>query len=68
MIKPNEGKIDRLVRVTVGVMLIALGYSTLTGTIQTVAYVVGIAGIVTGSLGFCGLYTLLGINTCPTKK
>jgi uncharacterized membrane protein YuzA (DUF378 family) len=26
------------------------------------------AELATGLVGFCGLYTLLGISTCPMKK
>lgn len=68
MIKPNEGNLDRLIRITVGVISLALGYTTLSGTAQSVAYFIGIAGVLTGSIGFCSLYALFGINTCPVKK
>ncbi|WP_319025430.1 YgaP family membrane protein [Acidithiobacillus thiooxidans] len=30
--------------------------------------VVGLVPLITGITGFCGLYTLLGIKTCPVKK
>jgi len=68
MFKQNEGNVDRLIRITVGVMALALGYTYFSGFAQTVSYIIGIAGVATGSLGFCGLYNLLGINTCPVKK
>ena len=29
---------------------------------------IGIVPLATGLLGWCPLYTLLGINTCPMKK
>jgi hypothetical protein len=29
---------------------------------------VGVVPLLTGLLGWCGLYTLLGLNTCPMKK
>jgi hypothetical protein len=28
----------------------------------------GIVPLVTGAIGWCPVYTLLGINTCPTNK
>lgn len=60
----NVGGIDRVVRVVAGVMLIAL---TLMGTIGVWGWV-GIVPIVTGALGFCPLYTVLGFSTCPAKR
>jgi hypothetical protein len=30
--------------------------------------VAGAAALVTGVLGFCGLYALIGVNTCPAPK
>jgi hypothetical protein len=32
-----------------------------------IALVVGTIMLVTGAIGFCPAWTLLGINTCPTK-
>ena len=31
-------------------------------------YLLGIVPLVTGLIGSCPLYTILGINTCPMKK
>jgi hypothetical protein len=62
--KVNEGKTDRIVRVVVGLGLLAGAYQTQTQWM----YVVGGILLATGAIGFCGLYTLLGINTCPMKK
>ena len=62
--KTNEGTIDRVLRVVLGLVLIAL---TLTGTIGVWGWI-GVALVATGALGFCPAYTLLGINTCPMKK
>lgn len=68
MIKPNEGKTDRAVRIVIGILSLIAAYYFLEGTFQKIAYFVGVAGLVTGAVGFCGLYTILGINTCPMKK
>ncbi len=60
----NEGKIDRLLRVIVGLALISLvfiGPKAVWGW-------VGIVPLLTGLIGFCPLYTLLGINTCKVNK
>lgn len=64
--KKNAGSIDRAIRVIVGLALIGL---TLTGTIGVWGWI-GIVPLATAAMGFCPLYTLLGMNTCPmeTKK
>ncbi len=56
----NEGTLDRVIRVAVGVLLVALvfvGPRTLWG-------LVGLVPIATGLVGFCPLYRVLGISTC----
>jgi hypothetical protein len=62
--KPNEGTIDRALRVAVGILLLALAY---TGTIGMWGWI-GVVPLLTGAIGWCPLYTVLGINTCPMKK
>ncbi|MEX6724375.1 YgaP family membrane protein [Parapedomonas caeni] len=60
----NEGKLDRMLRVIAGLVLIALvfvGPRTAWGWI-------GVVPLLTGLVGFCPLYTVLGLNTCPTKR
>lgn len=56
----NEGKIDRILRVIVGLALIALA---LTGKFTPWGWV-GVVPLLTGLVGTCPLYSLLGINTC----
>jgi hypothetical protein len=62
--KKNEGNLDRALRVVAGLSLIALAA---TGTIGLWGYL-GVVPLLTGAFGFCPLYTLLGINTCPTRR
>ena len=62
--KTNEGGLDRTLRILVGLVLVAL---TLSGTIGMWGWI-GVVPIVTGALGWCPAYTLLGINTCPAKR
>ena len=57
----NEGTLDRVVRVALGLAILSLsvaGPRSLYG-------LVGILPIVTGLAGFCPLYRLAGIRTCP---
>ena len=64
MLKTNEGTIDRFLRVTAGIVLIALvfvGPKTPWGWL-------GIVPLATGLLGTCPLYSILGISTCPMKS
>jgi uncharacterized membrane protein HdeD (DUF308 family) len=68
MLKQNESSIDRIIRVIIGVIALVAGFFWLTGTWQTVAYVVGAVALVTGIIGFCGLYALLGISPKSVKK
>ncbi len=58
--KANVGTIDRVLRILVGVLLIAL---TLTGTIGLWGWI-GLVPLATGVVRFCPLYPLLGISTC----
>jgi hypothetical protein len=62
--KTNEGTLDRALRVTAGLVLIGLAA---TGTVGLWGYV-GLVPLVTGAMGYCPLYTLLGINSCGLKR
>ncbi|MCO4787108.1 MAG: DUF2892 domain-containing protein [Marinomonas atlantica] len=62
--KANVGGLDKILRIVIGVMLIALA---LTGVIGAWGYI-GVIPLATGVFNFCALYTLLGINTCKLKK
>jgi len=61
---PNVGGIDRVLRVILGVALVALA---VTGTIGPWGWI-GLVPLATAALGFCPLYTVLGFSTCPMKK
>lgn len=61
--KANVGGIDRILRIVVGLVLIGL---TLNGNIGFWGWI-GVVPLATGAMGFCALYPLLGINTCPKK-
>jgi uncharacterized membrane protein HdeD (DUF308 family) len=60
----NEGTVDRIIRVIVGVVLIALGLFGVTmGAWTWVVYILGAILLLTGAIGICPLYLLLKINT-----
>lgn len=56
----NEGQTDRTLRIIAGLILIALVF---VGP-QTPWGWVGLVPLVTGLVGYCPLYSLLGLNTC----
>lgn len=62
--KTNVGGIDRVLRVMLGAVLIAL---TLMDTIGPWGWI-GVVPLATAALGFCPLYAVLGLNTCPTQR
>ncbi len=55
----NEGTLDRVLRVLVGLVLLSL---TVVGP-KTPVGLVGVVPLLTGLVGFCPLYRLLGIRT-----
>ena len=59
----NVGGIDRLLRIVVGLALMAWA---LLANGPLWAWI-GILPLATGLLNFCPAYTLLGINTCKIK-
>ena len=62
--KLNVGGIDRILRIVVGLALVA--WALLLG--GPVWAWIGIVPLATGLVGFCPLYPILGMNTCPAKK
>ena len=60
----NVGTVDKVIRIILGLVLIALVF---VGP-QTPWGWIGIIPLATGLIGFCPLYSVLGMNTCGTKK
>lgn len=59
--KVNEAGWDRTLRVVVGLGLLSL---TVVGP-KSLWGLVGLVPLLTGSVGFCGLYRVFGWSTCP---
>ncbi len=59
----NVGKTDRVIRIIIALIIAAAGiyYQSWWGLVAIIPFA-------TALVGSCGLYTLLGISTCPTKK
>ncbi len=60
----NVGTIDRVLRIVVGLALISIVFI---GP-QTPWGWIGVVPLGTALLGYCPLYSLLGIKTCPAQK
>lgn len=60
----NEHIAERAVRVALGLALVGLAA---TGTVGAWGWV-GVVPVLTGLVGSCPLYTLLGFSTCPLKS
>ena len=60
----NEGTLDRTVRILAGLAILSLAFI---GPKTPLGYI-GVVPLVTGLIGFCPLYRLLGLNTCPMPK
>lgn len=61
MFNINVGGVDRILRIVVGLLLIALAF---TGQIGNWGWI-GVVPLATGLFRMCPLYSLLGMNTCP---
>lgn len=62
----NEGKLDRTLRVVVGAILVFWVASGPQEGWRLLAWI-GLIPLVTGLVGFCPLYRLLGLSTCPVS-
>jgi len=67
MFKTNVGGIDRILRIVVGLALLA-GFFLNAEASYRWLYLIGIVPLATGLLSTCPLYSILGMNTCPMKK
>ena len=59
----NEHIAERSLRVAIGLTLIGLAVA---GKVGAWGYL-GVLPLMTGLLGSCPLYTVLGLSTCPAK-
>jgi hypothetical protein len=60
----NEGTLDRLIRIVLGIALLSL---TVAGP-RSMLGLIGVVPLVTGLVGFCPLYRLVGLSTCPMPQ
>jgi Protein of unknown function (DUF2892) len=62
----NVGSIDRVVRVIIGLALLAFAFTS-GHTYAWLGYI-GVVPLLTAAIGNCPLYSVLGLSTCPVKQ
>jgi len=66
----NTNGVDRIIRVVLGLVLIALAWAYMASMGTVFAVIVGIVGlvlVVTAAISWCPLYALFGISTRKAK-
>lgn len=67
--KKNMGSADRVIRIILAAIFAVLYFTgTVPGTLGLVLVILGAVFLLTSLVSFCPLYTIVGLNTCQTKK
>lgn len=67
--KKNIGTTDRIVRIVLALVFIALYFTgNITGLIGIALMILSVVFVATGFMSFCPLYAIFGLNSCPAKK
>jgi Protein of unknown function (DUF2892) len=62
--KSNESVSDRVIRVVLGIILgLLVAFKVVVGGLAIAIGIVAALAIITGLVGFCALYALLGLST-----
>ena len=64
--KTNVGSVDKIVRVAVGIGLLSLFF--IVEDNMRFLGLIGIVPIATALMGWCPLYNVIGVNTCPLTE
>ena len=64
MFKRNEGVADRVIRVAAGLAVLSLAF---VGP-QTAWGYLGLIPLLTVLVGYCPIYKMVGLNTCPIDR
>jgi len=67
--KKNIGNADRVIRLLVAVALVVLNFSgVISGTLGIIALLAAAVFTLTSLVGFCPLYSLIGVKTCKVEE
>jgi DUF2892 family protein len=62
----NVGGIERPIRIVAGIGLLGIGaFAGLPIEATAATFLFGTVALVTGAIGYCPLWMLFGVNTCP---
>ncbi len=66
----NVGKLDARIRYAISAVLVVVGLVLWQQSLPfaAAAIISGIVLTLTGLIGFCGLYKIFGIDTCPLDQ
>ena len=65
----NESTADRIIRLVVAVVAAVVAFTVGAGSaLGIVLLVVGAVMLVTAAVGFCPLYRVFGLSTCPMPR
>lgn len=68
MFKTNIGNTDRILRIVVGLALLAWFFLDSGAGFWHYAKLIGIVPLLTAAIGSCPVYSLLGLSTCPMNR
>ena len=60
----NIHAIERVIRIIIGIVLVSMAFTEP----KNMWFLLGFIPLLTGLVGWCPPYALLGINTCKMKK
>jgi len=67
MFKSNEGGMDRGIRIVLGIALMVAGWF-IGSTVGLTLGIIGLVPLLTGAIGWCPLYAMFNIDTCPFHR
>jgi Protein of unknown function (DUF2892) len=67
--KKNMGAADKIIRLIIAALIAVLYFThVIEGTFGIIALALAGVFVLTSLVGFCPLYRLVGLSTCPVKR
>jgi len=65
----NVGGVERSIRIGAGLLALGIGlFAGLSSAVYGAVLMGGVILLLTGLVGYCPLFTLLGVNTCSSAS